>query len=93
MTLVKRKLQHGVSNGHHSLRVTEASQESLGEGTISRDDHEEKAQFHATLMKQKLQYGVSNGYHSLRVTEASQESLGEGAISRDAHEAKVAIWC
>jgi hypothetical protein len=29
-SLLKRKLQNGVSNGYHSLKVTEASQEPLG---------------------------------------------------------------
>ena len=42
-TVVKRKLHNGFSNGYHAFRVTEASQEPLGEGTISRDAHEEKA--------------------------------------------------
>jgi hypothetical protein len=85
---VKQKLQNGVSNGYDSLRVTEPSQEPLGEGTISRDAHEEKAQFHATLVKRKLQNDVSNGHHSLRVTEALQELLEEGTISRDVREEK-----
>jgi len=78
-TLMKRKLQNCVSNGYHSLKVTEASQEPLGDGTISHDAHEEKAHFHMTV--------VSNGYHSLRVTEALQELLGEGTFSSKAREA------
>ena len=42
-TLMKRKLQNGVSKAYHSTRVTEGSQEPMGEGTISRGGHEEKA--------------------------------------------------
>jgi hypothetical protein len=43
VTLVKRKLQNSVSNGYHSLRVTEALQEPLGEGMISHDAHKEES--------------------------------------------------
>ena len=39
----KQKLQNGVSKAYHSIRVTEASQELLGEGTFSRDVREEEA--------------------------------------------------
>ena len=69
-TLMKQKLQYGVSNVYHSLKVTEFSQEPLGEGMLSHDAHEEESRFYTAVVKRKLQNGVSNGYHSLRVAAA-----------------------